>query len=63
MLQITSPVLWADSMKKLLDSGFDTFVEVGPGKVLQGLMRKIPDITVYGTDCKEALDRTLSELS
>lgn len=61
-LQITSPVLWADSMKKLLSSGFDTFIEVGPGKVLQGLMKKIPDIRVYGTDSREALEKTLAEL-
>jgi [acyl-carrier-protein] S-malonyltransferase len=60
--QITSPVLWADSMKKMLGSGFDTFVEVGPGRVLQGLLKRVPDVTVYGTQDAEALDRTLSEL-
>lgn len=61
--QITSPVLWADSIAKMLDSGFNTFVEVGPGKVLQGLLKRIPDIKVYGTDNREALDGTLKELS
>lgn len=61
--QMTSPVLWADSMTKLVDSGFDTFVEVGPGKVLQGLLKRIPDIRIYGTDSREMLDRTLAELA
>lgn len=59
MEQVTSPVLWADSIKKLQKSGFDTFIEVGPGKVLQGLMRRVKDVTVYGTHDREALEETL----
>ncbi len=39
--QMTSPVLWEDSIMKLSGDGFDTFIEVGPGKVLAGLIRKI----------------------
>jgi len=39
--QVTAPVRWAESMKRLLDEGVDLFVEVGPGKVLSGLMRQI----------------------
>lgn len=39
--QVTSPVLWEDSMKKLIEEGTVTFIEVGPGKVLSGLMRRI----------------------
>jgi len=39
--QVTSPVRWAESMQRLIDDGFDRFVEVGPGRVLTGLMRKI----------------------
>jgi len=61
--QVTSPVLWADSIKKLRRSGFDTFVEVGPGKVLQGLMKRVKDVSVYGTHDKEALEATLQALS
>lgn len=61
--QVTSPVLWADSMKKLQSSGFDTFIEVGPGQVLQGLLKRVENVTVYGTHDKEALDKTLSELA
>ena len=57
--QVTSPVLWADSIKKLQRSGFDTFIEVGPGKVLQGLMKRVKNVTVYGTHDREALEETL----
>ncbi len=39
--QIIGPVLWEDSMRYLLGRGIDSFFEVGPGKVLQGLMRRI----------------------
>ncbi|MDR3196656.1 MAG: ACP S-malonyltransferase [Planctomycetaceae bacterium] len=39
--QILSPVLWENSMKKLLEQGFDTFYEVGPGRVLRGLLKRI----------------------
>jgi len=39
--QVTAPVRWAESMKRLLDASVDLFVEVGPGRVLSGLMRQI----------------------
>jgi [acyl-carrier-protein] S-malonyltransferase len=39
--QVSSPVRWLESMEFLLAAGVDTFVEVGPGKVLSGLMRQI----------------------
>lgn len=39
--QVVSPVLWEDSMQYLLDRGHDVFYEVGPGRVLRGLMRRI----------------------
>ena len=39
--QVTAPVRWAQSMQRLLDERVDLFVEVGPGKVLTGLMRQI----------------------
>ena len=39
--QVSAPVRWSESMQLLMQQGVDTFVEVGPGKVLTGLMRQI----------------------
>jgi [acyl-carrier-protein] S-malonyltransferase len=39
--QIVSPVLWEQSVRGLLAEGFDEFYEVGPGRVLRGLMKRI----------------------
>ena len=39
--QVTSPVRWLESIELMIASGSDTFVEVGPGKVLSGLLRQI----------------------
>jgi [acyl-carrier-protein] S-malonyltransferase len=39
--QMVSPVLWSDSVERLIKEGHRLFVEVGPGKVLAGLMRDI----------------------
>ena len=39
--QLTHPVRWQSSIERLIADGYDTFVEVGPGRVLTGLMRKI----------------------
>jgi len=39
--QVTNPVLWEDSVKKMLADGINSFVEVGAGKVLSGLIKKI----------------------
>lgn len=60
--QVVSPVLWADSMRLLAEGGFDTFVEVGPGAVLQGLLKGFSGISVHGTATARALDETLERL-
>jgi [acyl-carrier-protein] S-malonyltransferase len=39
--QVASPVRWEELVRAMLDAGFDTFVEVGPGNVLAGLVRRI----------------------
>jgi [acyl-carrier-protein] S-malonyltransferase len=39
--QVVQPVLWEDSMRYLIDESFDQFYEVGPGRVLRGLLRRI----------------------
>ncbi|NLZ28500.1 MAG: ACP S-malonyltransferase [Firmicutes bacterium] len=44
--QVSNTVRWEDSIINLIGAGFDTFVEVGPGKVLTGFMNKIaPDVS------------------
>jgi [acyl-carrier-protein] S-malonyltransferase len=62
--QLVSPVLWADSMGRLLQGGFRLFVEAGPGKVLAGLMRDISrDASVLGTSGPEDLSKLRSLLA
>ncbi|WP_113929863.1 ACP S-malonyltransferase [Bacillus sp. P14.5] len=39
--QLYSPVLWEDTVSSLLDEDVDTFIEIGPGKVLSGLIKKV----------------------
>jgi [acyl-carrier-protein] S-malonyltransferase len=39
--QVSSPVRWLESMEFLIKEGIETFIEVGPGKVLSGLLRQI----------------------
>ncbi|WP_339341171.1 ACP S-malonyltransferase [uncultured Polaribacter sp.] len=41
MIQLTAPVRWTQSIQAMIADGGTEFIEVGPGKVLQGLMRKI----------------------
>jgi [acyl-carrier-protein] S-malonyltransferase len=52
--QLTCPVRWCESMERLLAEGFDQFVEIGPGRVLTGLMKKIsrrsPMLTISTAD-------------
>ena len=41
LMQLTSPVRWTQTVKNMVADGADSFTEVGPGTVLQGLVRKI----------------------
>jgi len=39
--QLTSPVLWVDTIENMIKDGAENFVEIGPGKVLQGIIKRI----------------------
>lgn len=60
--QVTLPVLWEESIRELIEQGATTFVEVGPGRVLSGLLRQI-DRSVHSVNVEDvkslqtALDR------
>ncbi len=55
--QVTSPVKWTNTMQEMMDFGVTRFVEVGPGKVLQGLGRRLSkDITFKGLENAEQLE-------
>jgi [acyl-carrier-protein] S-malonyltransferase len=62
--QLSSPLLWEESIRTIVASSVDLFVEVGPGKVLSGLIRRIePAAKVFNVEDMKSLDRTLSELA
>jgi len=61
--QICSSVHWTQTIENMVKNGVDTFVEIGPGKVLAGLNRKInPEIKTYNVYDKESLESTVSAL-
>ena len=49
--QVTSPIRWEETINNMIKDGFDEFYEVGPGKVLQGLLKRInPDFKCFNID-------------
>ncbi|HTX42146.1 MAG TPA: ACP S-malonyltransferase [Acidobacteriaceae bacterium] len=62
--QVTGTVRWVESLRLLMAQGPLTFVEVGPGKVLSGLMRQIDrSQTCLNVEDQASLDKTLTALS
>ncbi len=61
--QIFRPVLWKDSIEKMIQNGVGIFVEIGPGKVLSGLINKIdPDLKILNVEDRQTLGRAAQEL-
>ena len=61
--QIYSSVHWTQTIQKMASDGVEIFVEIGPGKVLTGLNKKISsEITTYNIYDKESLESTVSAL-
>ncbi len=61
--QVSSPVLWEDSIRLMLERGVDTFVEIGPGKVLSGFVKKInKEVRSFNIEDMESLKKTLGEI-
>lgn len=61
--QVTHPVQWEKTIRRMAEDGFDTFIEVGPGKTLSGLVKKIiKDAKIYRVEDKATLESTLEAL-
>ena len=61
--QVSSPVRWEDSIRKMIADGVDTFIEIGPGKTLSGFLRRIDKtVTAYNVEDMASLEKTLAGL-
>ncbi len=61
--QVSSPVKWLQSIEHLIENGVETFVEVGSGKILSGLVRQIDrDVRCLNVEDSESLRNTINNL-
>ncbi len=61
--QLTSSVRWVESINLMINEGIDTFVEVGSGRVLKGLLRRIDrSVDCYSTRNIKDLEKIIGEL-
>lgn len=61
--QIDAPVRWSQTIARMVADGFNTFVEVGAGNVLSGLVKRIDrSATCYQAGTVESIEKTLAEL-
>ncbi len=62
--QINGPVRWTESIQYMISEGIDTFIEVGPKKVLTGLMRKTDrSVTCVPVESPESIDALVEKLA
>jgi [acyl-carrier-protein] S-malonyltransferase len=63
LTQVTAPVRWVETVQKMALNGVDTVVELGPGKVLAGLVRRIEKgLRVYSVEDPAGLEAVLGEV-
>ncbi|HEX7063627.1 MAG TPA: ACP S-malonyltransferase [Bacillales bacterium] len=63
LAQLYSPVRWEETVRKLIDLGVDTFLEIGPGKVLSGLVKRVHRRAgTYPINDPESLEKVLAKL-
>jgi [acyl-carrier-protein] S-malonyltransferase len=56
--QVVSPVLWEDTLLEMAAQGVRTFIEVGPGKVLSGFVKKVvPEAEVFNFEDMSSLSQ------
>ena len=61
--QVSTSVLWESCIRKMLDEGVDTFIEIGPGKVLSGFIKKVnKEVKTLNVEDIDSLNKTLQEL-
>jgi [acyl-carrier-protein] S-malonyltransferase len=61
--QLSSPILWKQSIELMVNKGVGTFIEIGPQQVLSNLLRRwLPELTVYSIYDLPSLDSTISSL-
>lgn len=61
--QLKSSVLWEKSINTMIDLGVDTFIEIGPGKTLAGLIKKINrKVNVYNVDTFDSIETLSAQL-
>ena len=61
--QVVAPVRWQETVEKMLEMGVDTFVELGPGKVLSGLIKRVNrKVTLLNIEDAESCSKTLAAL-
>lgn len=61
--QLYSPVRWEESVRAMIENGVTTFIEIGPGKILSGLVKKIDrSVNVLAISDRETMNATISKL-
>lgn len=62
--QVSTSVLWEKCIRTMLEQGVDTFIEIGPGKVLSGFVKKVSkDVKVLNVEDLESLNKVFEELA